>query len=194
MTATRQLRTPASNARARYIDLGGAADHLFRFGAPLDLAYEYFCDVPAVFSLLPDALDCFAYGPDRYRLVVGATDGHGHSMAAIFDLEAHHDPCNVIRLVPASDGPPYNMAGLVFSGTLAAQAVFRPAQGDTSTVDYHVEIDMAIPIPNALHMMPLSFLQKLGERTMEYKMTQMIDGFARSIDSDFHGWVTGGVS
>jgi hypothetical protein len=187
MTATRQLRTPALQVRGRYIDLGGAANHLFHFGAPAELAYEYFCDVPAVFQLLPDSLDCYAYGLDRYRLIVGATDGHGHNMAAVFDLEAHHEPGYAIRLLPADDGPPYEMSGIIFPGSLAAEAIFKPARGG-SMVDYHVEIDLSIPVPGVLHLMPTPFLQKLGERTMEYKMTQMIGGFTRSISQDFHRW------
>lgn len=189
MTATRQLRMPALQGRGRYIDLGGAANHLFRFGAPVGLAYEYFCDVPSVFRLLPDALDCYAYGIDRYRLIVGATDGHGHGMSAVFDLEAHHEPGCAIRLLPANDGPAYELSGMIFPGTLVAEAIFQPARSGSSLVDYHVEIDLSIPVPNVLRLMPTPFLQNLGERTMEFKMTQMLDGFTRSISEDFHAWI-----
>lgn len=189
MTA-RQLRTPALQVRGRYIDLGGQASHVFRFAAPVELAYDYFCDVPAVFRLLPDALDCYAYGPDRYRLIVGASDGHGHSMAAIFDLRAHHEPGVAISLVPADDGPPHQLPGMVFSGALAAEALFDPAAGGT-LVEYTVEIDMSIPVPRVLALMPTSFLQALGERTMEFKMAQMIGGFTRGIAADFHAWAAG---
>jgi hypothetical protein len=162
--------------------------HIFRFAAPADLAYEYFCDVPSVFRLLPDALDCYSYGPDRYRLIVGATDGHGHSMAAIFDLRAYHEPGQAIRLLPTDDGPAHDLGGLVFGGALSAEAVFRPDRGGT-LVEYVVDIDMTIPVPGVLSLMPMSFLQNLGERTMEFKMTQMIDGFTRGISNDFHAWV-----
>lgn len=185
--SAQQLRTPAPRARGRVIDLGGQATHLFRFAAPVALAYEYFCDVPAVFKLLPDALDCYAYGPDRYRLLVGATDGHGHSMAAIFDLKAHHQPGHMISLVPADDGPPHELGGLVFAGALSAEAVFQPVAAGTA-VEYMVDIEMSIPIPGVLGLMPMSFLQALGERTMEFKMTQMIGGFTRGISADFHAW------
>lgn len=185
--SARQLRTPALQVRGRYIDLGGQAVHIFRFAAPVALAYEYFCDVPAVFRLLPDSLDCYSYGPDRYRLVVGATDGHGHSMAAIFDLRAYHEPGCAIRLLPTDDGPAYDLPGMVFSGTLSAEAIFSPAATGT-TVEYVVDIDMTIPVPGVLNLMPMHFLQNLGERTMEYKMTQMIDGFTRGISADFHAW------
>lgn len=185
--SARQLRTPALQVRGRYIDLGGQAMHVFRFAAPVDLAYEYFCDVPAVFRLLPDALECYPYGRDRYRLIVGATDGHGHSMAAIFDLRAYHEPGVAIRLAPADDGPPHDLAGMVFAGALSAEAVFIPERAGT-TVEYVVDIDMTIPVPGVLNLMPMSFLQALGERTMEFKMTQMIGGFTRGIASDFHAW------
>lgn len=190
MAVLRPTRPSAFKVRGRYIDLGGQAMHLFRFAGPADLAYSYFCDVPAVFRLLPDALDCFAYGIDRYRLIVGATDGHGHNMAAVFDLQAHHEPGHAIRLVPSNDGPPYNFNGIAFPGALVAEAVFMPQRGSTN-VEYTVEIDLSIPIPSVLNLMPTHFLQNLGERTMEYKMGQMIDGFTQGVTNDFHAWIAG---
>lgn len=190
MQTSRTFRKLAAAAQARYIDLGGQATHVFRFAAPLDLAYEYFLDVPAVFRLLPDALDCQGYGPERYRLIVGATDGHGHSMAAIFDLQLQIEPGRSIHILPASDGPHHNLSGLVFPGSLSADAIFHPAHGVT-TVEYRVDIDMSIPVPGVLRLMPMSFLQALGEHSMEFKMTQMINGFTRNITADFHTWAAG---
>ncbi len=185
--SARQLRTPAHQARGRTIDLCGEATHVFRFAAPADLAYAYFCDVPAVFRLLPDALDCYAYGPDRYRLIVGATDGHGHAMAAIFDLRAVHEPGSAIRLLATDDGPSHELAGIVFHGALSAEAVFLP-EADSTSVEYVVAIGLSIPVPAVLNLMPTSFLQALGERTMAHKMGHMIGGFARGISADFHTW------
>lgn len=190
MATTRPLTPAAAAARNRYIDLGGQAVHMFRFGAPVDLAYEYFLDVPAVFRLLPDALDVYPYGPNRYRLVVGASDGYGHTMAAIFDLQAELDHNRAIRIFPADDGPAVNMEGLVFAGSLAAEAVFLD-EGTRSSVEYAVSIEMSIPIPGVLRLMPQQFLQNLGETAMEFKMTQMIGGFTRGITNDFHTWVAG---
>ncbi len=181
---------PAITTEQRYIDLGGQVSHTFHFAAPLDLAYEYFLDVPAVFRLLPDALDCHGYGPERYRLIVGATDGHGHSMAAIFDLHLQADPGQVIRIVPASDGPKHSLSGLAFPGALCAEAAFFPEPGGTM-VEYSVEIELSIPIPSVLRFMPTSFLQTLGERSMEFKMTHMINGFTRNIARDFYTWAVG---
>jgi hypothetical protein len=192
MATTRPLTPAAAANRARFIDLGGEATHLFRFRAPVELAYEYFLDVPAVFRLLPDALDCYAYGRNRYRLTVGATDGHGHTMAAIFDLQAELEPGRAVRVFPADDGPPVELDGLVFAGALAAEAVFLPEGGHTS-IEYAVNIEMSIPVPGVLRLMPQQFLQSLGEKTMEYKMTQMINGFTRGITADFHAWAAGGV-
>lgn len=181
---------PPVATHERYIDLGGEVSHIFHFDAPLDLAYEYFLDVPAVFRLLPDALGCSGYGPERYRLIVGATDGHGHSMAAIFDLQLQLDPGRVIRIVPAHDGPRHNLSGLVFPGALTAEAVFFPKPNGTM-VEYTVGIELSIPIPGVLRLMPMNFLQALGERSMEFKMTHMINGFTRNITRDFHVWAAG---
>lgn len=178
---------PAASGPTRSIELDGQASHLFHFPATLDLSYEYFCDVPAVFRLLPDALDVRAYGPDRYRMIVGASDGHGHSMAAIFDMIARYEPGRSIRLLPAADGPPISLPGLVFAGALAAEASFAEDARGTA-VRYAVDLAMTIPVPGVLKLMPASFLQKLGERAMEYKLTQMISGFTANIAADFTAW------
>lgn len=191
MAVVRTPPTVATRTGGHYVQLGGQALHVFRFASTPDLAYEYFCDVPAVFSLLPDALHVTPYATDRYRLVIGATDGHGHTMAGIFDLLAIHEPGQAIRIVPDDNGPPINMSGLVFSGALAAEAVFHPEQNGT-TVEYTVDIEMDIPVPSMLRLMPQHLLQNLGERGMEYKMTQMITGFTRNITTDFHTWARGG--
>jgi hypothetical protein len=185
--SVRRLRKPSLQAHGRFIDLSGDAVHVFSFATPVEIAYEYFSDVPAVFRLLPDALDCYSYGPDRYRLIVGATDGHGHNMAAYFDLHCHHEPGCAIRLLAAKDGPPMELSGIYFPGTLSAEALFESAD-DGSVVEYVVSIDMSIPVPGVLNFMPTPFLQSLGERTMEYKMGHMIGGFTRGITNDLHAW------
>ncbi|NNJ12178.1 DUF1997 domain-containing protein [Chloroflexales bacterium ZM16-3] len=191
MAAVRTPPTVATRTGSHYVQLGGQAVHVFRFASTTDLAYQYFCDVPAVFSLLPDAMHVHPYADDRYRLVIGATDGHGHNMAGIFDLLAIHEPGQAIRIVPDDKGPPIKMPGLVFSGALAAEAVFQPEDAGT-TVEYTVNIEMDIPIPSVLRLMPRHILENLGERGMEYKMSQMITGFTRNITTDFHTWVRGG--
>ncbi len=176
--------------RRRSVDLSGAAVHVFHFHGSLELAYEYFCDIPAVFSLLPDTIEVFAYAPNRYRLVVGATDGHGHAMAGFFDVAAIFEPYRAIRVMPVDDGPPINLTGFVFPGQLFAEAIFHPADQGTA-VEYAVELAMSIPVPNVLRFMPSQVLQAIGERAMEHKMAHMIDGFSRSIDADFHQWIQG---
>jgi len=157
---------------------------------PAALAYEYFLDIPAVFQLLPDVLDVRTYAANRYRLTVGASDGHGHSMAAIFDLQAELDPGRSIKVFPADDGPPVQGRGMAFTGALAAEAIFLP-DGARSAVEYAVDIEMSILIPGVLGLMPMQFLQNLGERAMEFKMTQMINGFTRAINADFNAWMAG---
>ncbi len=174
----------------RAVDLSGAAVHLFRFNGPLDLAYEYFCNIPAVFSLLPDVIEIFAYAPNRYRLVVGATDGHGHAMAGYFDIAAVFEPHRLIRIVPVDDGPPIDLSGFVFPGQLFAEAVFYP-HAHITEVEYAVELAMTIPVPRVLWFMPSHVLQSIGERAMEHKMNHMITGFSRAIDADFHTWIRG---
>jgi len=190
MTTLRPLTSTATASRRRLLDLGGQAVHLFRFGAPAALAYEYFLDIPAVFQLLPDVLDVRTYAANRYRLTVGASAGHGHSMAAIFDLQAELDPGRSIKVFPADDGPPVQGRGMAFTGALAAEAIFLP-DGARSAVEYAVDIEMSILIPGVLGLMPMQFLQNLGERAMEFKMTQMINGFTRAINADFNAWMAG---
>ena len=190
MAVSPSPRAPGSHTEAgRVIELGGQAVYVFQFQTPLERSFEYFCDIPTVLRLLPDMLDVSAYGPDRYRLIVGATDGHGHSMSAIFDLAARRHRNQAIWIEPSNDGPPVHLPGIVFHGTLSAEAIFKPSERGTA-VRYTVDIDMSIPIPSVLRFMPQNFLQSLGEHAMSYKMTQMINGFAHGIHRDFNEWAS----
>jgi hypothetical protein len=190
MTAPQPLRSSAPASRAgheRVIDLGGQAVHVFQFDQPVPVAYEYFLDVPAVFRLLPDVLDVKPYAEDHHRLVVGASDGYGHTMAAVFDVQVVCEEGRLIRVAPVSNGPPINLGGLVFRGDLWADAEFASCSHG-SNVQYAVEIALSIPIPPMLRMMPLGVLQGIGEKGMALKMSQMINGFTRRIKQDFYSW------
>lgn len=188
MTVTQQANTNNNTQANRVMDLGGEATYTFQFATPLPTAYNYFMDIPSVFRLLPDMLEIKPYAQDRYRLVVGATDGYGHTMASIFDLRAECHDNTSIHIMPTNDGPSVHMEGLVFPGSLWADATFRPSNHGT-VVDYRVELAMSIPIPGMLRMMPMPFLQGVGERGMAYKMSQMIHGFAQDINKDFAQWM-----
>lgn len=190
MATSQQMRPSASSAHAsrdRVLDLGGQAIHVFQFDTPISRAYEYFLNIPSVFRLLPDTLDVQPYSDKDYRLVVGANDGYGHAMSAIFDLHADCEHERSIRIKPATNGPAVRLSGLVFKGDLWAEAHFKPGRAGTA-VEYSVELALSIPIPGVLRMVPQNFLQNLGEHAMSFKMTHMISGFARDIETDFHRW------
>lgn len=188
MAASQPIPATAQESRAdQFIDLGGQAVHVFNFATPLPVAYAYFLDVPAVFRLLPDMLEIKPYSSDCYRLVIGANDGYGHTMAAIFDMQVVCEHEQALRIGPASNPPPINLSGMVFRGDLWADALFTPCAQYTK-VDYAVEIALSIPVPPMLRVMPQGFLQALGEKGMAFKMSQMINGFTNSIKSDFQRW------
>ncbi|NJP05341.1 MAG: DUF1997 domain-containing protein [Chloroflexaceae bacterium] len=174
----------SSSHDERVMDLGGSATHIFHFDAPAESVYPYFADVPTIFRLLPDTLDVFPYADDRYRLIVGATDGMGHTMSAIFDLQACCSQCQRIRLVPVTDGPVLAKKGLAFRGQLWAEALFSRDEHGTM-VKYSLDIEMTIPLPGVLSRIPGNFLQGLGEKGMSLKMSNMINGFTRDIYTDF---------
>ncbi len=181
-------RTRTDNVRHEsVIDLGGSASQVFQFAVPPALTYEYFNNIPAVFRLLPDTLDVSSYAPDHYRLIVGADDGMGHTMAATFDLHAQHAPNQHIRLVPIENGPEITAKGSSFRGELWAESVFKPSSIGT-TVEYSIEIKLTIPLPGILGKMPQGFLQNLGERGMIFKLSHMITNFTHAIEHDFARW------
>lgn len=194
MTVHNMLHSPSSASRKakasnkRVIDLGGSALHVFHFAERLDYAYEYFADIPTVCKLLPDTLDVQTYAPDNYRLIVGANDGMGHTMAAVFDIHADCVKDQYIRLAPATDGPVINISGLSFRGDFWGEALFKTDEQGT-TVEYSLEIGLSIPLPGILATIPQDFLQNMGERGMGLKMSHMIDGFARDLEHDFSRWL-----
>jgi hypothetical protein len=162
--------------------------HVFHFNEEVCYAYDYFADIPTVCRLLPDTLDVYAYAPDCYRLIVGANDGMGHTMAAVFDIHADCVNHQSIRLAPINNGPAVNIRGLTFSGEFWGEALFIPGE-DGTKVEYSLEIGLSIPLPGLLASMPQELLQTMGERGMGLKMSHMIEGFARDIERDFTRWM-----
>lgn len=195
MTVQNMLHSPAGTSKKhkasnkRVIDLGGSAVHVFHFNEEVCYPYGYFADIPKVCRLLPDTLDIYAYDQDCYRLIVGANDGMGHTMAAIFDIYADCASNQHIRLSPIENGPAINVKGLTFRGEFWGEAIFTPNETGT-TVEYSLEIGLSIPLPGLLASMPQELLQTMGERGMGLKMSHMIEGFARDIEHDFSRWMT----
>jgi hypothetical protein len=169
---------------SRVVDLGGHASHTFEFEAPLALVQSYFADVPAIFKLLPDVMHVQTYAPDKYRVVVGASDHLGHMMAGIFDLQATFDGDYAMRLTPVKDGPAVTIKGFTFPGDLWLEITFEPVELGT-IAQYALELSLAIPLPGPMARMPIQAVQKMGERAMSAKISHMITGFARHVQADF---------
>lgn len=181
--SVRYLGSTGQSANTRILDLAGSATHLFQFATAPDTAYTYFADVPSLLRLLPDTLDVKSYADDVYRLIVGASDHHGHSMTAVFDLQVVCEEGRIL-LFPINDLPDYNGRGITFPGELQAEAIFRPGRKGT-VVEYNLDVILSIPLPRALFFMPQNMLQSMGEHAMSFKITHMISGFAQAIETDF---------
>lgn len=177
------------NGVNRVVDLGGQAAHEFLFDAPLPLVYEYFTDVPAIFSFLPDVSSVKPYGTDCCRVVVGSTDIFGFNMAGIFDLQVEFEPEQSLHIFPAEEGPAVNMRGVSFPGDLWLETFFYPQDEQSTAVEFQLELSLTIPLPGPVRKMPRPVVQRLGERAMSYKMSNMITGFVRHIEVDFARYV-----
>lgn len=181
----RSTREPNQHDENRVVDLGGQATHVFQFDVPPPLVYDYFTDLPAVFKFLPDVNDVYSYGPNLYRVIVGSSDIFGFNMAGVFDLQAEFQEHRRLRLYPVDGGPPVQLKGFSFPGDLWLEIIFEPDEDHGTIAEYSIEVAMTIPLPGMLRKMPRHFLQQVGERAMEFKMSNMISGFARHIEVDF---------
>lgn len=168
----------------RVIDLGGQASHTFEFEAPPSMVFEYFSDVPAIFKLLPDVMNVYSYDDNLYRVIVGASDHMGHTMAGVFDLQLDFEGDQSMRLFPASNGPAVRMKGFTFPGDLWLEVGFDTV-GAYTVAQYNLELSLSIPLPGPMVKMPRHVIQKMGERAMAVKISHMIGGFARHVQSDF---------
>lgn len=180
----RPFTTPSDTSNDRVVDLGGQAIHTFSFNAPLPLVFDYFTDIPSIFTFLPDVIDVHPYSPNTCRVIVGSSDIFGFNMAGIFDLEIVLDQDRSIHLIPANDGPAVRMKGFTFPGDLWIETTFEPYEEGT-VVEFSLEVSLTIPLPGPLRKMPRPFVQQLGERAMEFKMSHMITGFVRHVEIDF---------
>jgi hypothetical protein len=183
--ASRAADQQRSRITSSQIDVGGRIGHLFQFPVSTKVAYDYFADIGTIFTLLPDVQEVIDFGRDRYRIVVGAADGHGHTMAALFDVETIGEPGEAIYVQPFQGAPTWKGKGLNFRGELWAEALFSP-NGQGSNVKYSVEMNLGIPLPPVFQLMPKPILQTISDTAVSIKMRQMINGFVRDVTSDFN--------
>ncbi len=181
--SVRYLGSTGHSTNTRILDLSGSATHYFQFATATDAAYSYFADIPTILRLLPDTLDVKTYANDMYRLIVGASDHHGHSMTAVFDMQVVCEEGRIL-LLPINTMPAYTGRGITFPGELQAEAIFKPGRKGT-VVEYNLDVILSIPLPRALFFMPQTMLQNMGEHAMSFKITHMISGFAQAIEKDF---------
>jgi hypothetical protein len=168
----------------RVIDLGGQASHTFEFEAPGALVYEYFADIPAMFKLLPDVISVTPFETDMYRVLVGASDHLGYTMAGIFDLKVEFHEGRSLRLAPCKEGPAIRMKGFTFPGDIWLEIAFDGDSYET-IAKYTIDISLSILLPGPMLKLPRHMVQKMGERAMSFKISNMMNGFSRNVQTDF---------
>jgi hypothetical protein len=174
-----------SRIKSGEIEVGGRIGHLFQFPVTRQVAYDYFADIGAIFTMLPDVQEVLEFGNGRYRIIVGAADGHGHSMTALFDIEAIGEPGAAIYVQPFAGAPAWKGRGLSFRGDLWAEALFSD-RSPGANVQYSVEMLLNIPLPPVFQLMPRAILQTISDTAVALKMRQMISGFVRDVTTDFN--------
>lgn len=178
------IRPSQRPGEQRVIDLGGQAAHTFEFEAPIDLVYDYFSDIPSMFKLLPDVMDINEFDTNKYRVQVGASDHLGYTMAGIFDLQVEFEHEQAIRLSPTKEGPAVRLKGFTFPGDLWLEIHFDGDDYET-VAKYTIEISLTIPLPGPMLKLPRHMVQKMGEKAMSFKISNMMTGFSRHVQTDF---------
>jgi hypothetical protein len=180
----RSLLEPSSTREDRVIDLGGQAGHVFQFDAPLKLVYDYFSDIQPILQFIPDVSEVSSYAKNHYRMIIGATDILGFAMAGVFDFRVEFEKDQCIRGYPATNGPAIRLKGFSFPGDLWIETLFS-TEGNVTCVEYTIELAMTIPLPGPLRKMPRPLVREIGERALEFKISNIITGFSRHVEVDF---------
>jgi Protein of unknown function (DUF1997) len=159
----------------------------------IEHAYSYFTDFNFVLPRLPEIGRILRYRDGRYRMIFSADDGRGHDMGIVFDIRHELVENKHVKVVPL----PLTHAqirndktlgkGPFFPGLFSSDTILH-LRRDHIEVNYKLQLQIEVEVPNFLRFMPLGMLQKIGETLMHMKLGSVADGFIQRLPEDFNEW------
>jgi hypothetical protein len=175
------------------IHIAGSIHRSFVFPAELPLAFAYYGDLERVLSYLPHIVVVRAYAYDRFRVLYSSVELGVYRVRIFCDVQAHLDakarrlliePFDAREPVAASAGPKFTTG----QGTYSSQSSFADL-GDQTRITYQLQLDAELPVPDGLHIMPGSVMNRLARNVTQRRVREIAQGFIeRSIDA-FPHWL-----
>jgi hypothetical protein len=159
----------------------------------IEHAYSYFTDFNFVLPRLPEVGRILRFKDGRYRMIFTADDGRGHDMGIVFDIRHELIENKHVKVVPiplSHDQIKHDKSlgkGPFFPGLFSSDTILH-LRRDHIEVNYKLQMQIEVEVPNFLRFMPLGVLQKIGETLMHMKLNTVAAGFVQRLPEDFNEW------
>lgn len=177
----------------RVIKVAGSAHRSFIFPSRLPVAYAYFADVGRLLSYLPYICLVRAYGPDRFRLLYSSTELGVYQIRIFADVQTTLEQEGwILRIRPLNGIPPIQAQADIHSttthGYFTSQSVFHD-EGDQTRIEYHLQLQAALPTPTALRFMPGAVVDRIAKGITQKHIREIAEGFIERSTDAFPHWL-----
>ncbi|SRR5690606_13542448 len=177
------------------IKLAGSAHHSFYFPAPLAEVYNYYSDLPHVFSYLPYISMVTRHSDDHFRMLFSSTELGAYTIRIYCDMRATLDGGrHLIRIVPAEALPPIQPSASFNSttgrGYFSFQSIFTSA-GDTTLIEFKLQLQARLPRPGGMKLMIGSMVNSVAKNITDRRMGEVIEGFVEQTVEAYPLWLHG---
>ena len=171
------------------IRIAGAAQRSFTFPADLLTTRTYFRDFKRILGTLPHIRLLWAYGPDRFRLLYGATELGMYRVRILCDVQATFDEAkNQLTVTSLSGIPPVapraSVHSLAAQGYYASASTFHPA-GDCTRIEYKLQLRAHLPKPLGLKLVPDAIVEQIARNITQWRIQEIADGFIERSMAEF---------
>ena len=174
------------------IRIASAAQRSFTFPADLPTTCTYFRDFKRILGYLPHIRLLWAYGPDRFRLLYGATELGIYRVRIICDVQATFDESEKTLCMTSVSGippaaPRAGMYSLAAQGYYASASTFHPA-GDCTRIEYRLQLRAHLPRPLGLKLVPDAIVEQVARNITQRRIQEIADEFIERSMAEFrHG-------
>jgi hypothetical protein len=171
------------------IHIAGAAERSFTFPADPLTASTYFRDFKRILGYLAHIRLLWAYGPDRFRLLYGATELGIYRVRILCDVQATFDEAEQTLTMSTLSGippvaPRAGMYSLAAQGYYASASTFHPA-GDCTRIEYKLQLHAHLPKPLGSKRVPDAIVEQIARNITQRRIQEIADGFIERSISEF---------
>jgi len=167
------------------IEISANFTRTFEFPADLETSYGYYASFNTVLRFLPHISLVTSLHDNRHRLLYRSTELGIYRISIYCDLQVNADrEQNLLEFRPLNGVTPavptrIGWSSLTGYGAFSSQSVFNN-NGNTTDIDYSLQLRASLPVPYALKLIPLSVLTQNANMITSSRIQEIAEGFIKN--------------